>query len=110
MRNHGQGTKTSDATGEIFSSPYQEREREREREAIMSPTQMDLPLFQGIQDTRTDTLQIPVFRLQPVLLQSRNVLQPNENEILKIISDLGVPPWSGDHLFRLSSSSTEEFG
>ena len=49
---------------EIFSSPYQERERERE--AIMSPTQMDLPLFQGIQDTRTDTLQIPTFRLQPV--------------------------------------------
>ena len=51
MRNHGQGTKTSDATGrDLFPLHIK-----REAEAIMSPTQMDLPLFQGIQDTRADT-------------------------------------------------------
>ena len=72
VRNHGQGTKTSDATGrDLFPLHIK-----REAEAIMSPTQMDLPLFQGIQDTRADTVLIPMFR--PLLYCDLEMFYPQQ--------------------------------
>ena len=87
-RNHGQRTKTSDATGrDLFLSIS--REGERESGAIMSPTQMDLPLFQGIQDTRTDTLQIPTFRLPLFFCDLEMFYGQIKKSLFKIISDTG---------------------
>ena len=42
----------------------------------MSPTQMDLPLFQGIQDTRADTVLIPMFR--PLLYCDLEMFYPQQ--------------------------------
>ena len=64
--------KTSDATGrDLFPLHIK-----REGEAIMSPTQMDLPLFQGIQDTRADTVLIPMFR--PLLYCDLEMFYPQQ--------------------------------
>ena len=74
----------------------------------MSPTQMDLPLFQGIQDTRTDTLQIPTFRL-PLFFCDREMFYGQKKNVLKIISDTGCATVETTY-FLLSSSFSEEFG
>ena len=76
----------------------------------MSPTQMDLPLFQGIQDTRTDTLQIPTFRLKVKLFfcDQEMFYGQIKNSLLELFLTPGVPPCRPP--FLLSSSSSEEFG